>query len=419
MTWARKFAIGTLLATACLASAARADALDDYMAVRIAQNLNLVCHALKFVEASYLPGISLDYLGQTDQGLAYRNDLIDTVEFGEWQNGIDAEARSRAEEIGCSEAATTYLLAARAMASQKIYQGLLLAFHFGSDRAPDKFRQPLTEFERQVAGSYDGFLQQVYGANYAEFATQQRQAAAQRLPQTAYADTGAAASEWGEVGLEMLLGQIQSADDIDMISSAQSAARWAIDHVALEVFAETNGWAVWPIETADGALYPALQRPDGDTAPMPLWSGVHRYDLGGDRGFWYAIARLPDGRLRLMTFGDQAVELNTTSTIRLYIPDALPEGWSGYGFFEQPQFREVARIFEAAEVADEPCLGGPCFDFDLAAAQAALSYGENNVIELFIAPQPGIDPAPTSDLSVEREQVAVSGLARIAGGGGV
>jgi hypothetical protein len=280
----------------------------------------------------------------------------------------------------------------------------LLAFHFDSTAAPDRFRAALTDGQKQVAATYEGFLKQIFGEGYLQFSETQRQWAVQRLPRSAFAASEAPASSWGDVGLETLLGTIQTADDIELVTNAQAAGDWAMEQVALEVFAETNGWAVWPFAPANGGLFPSLKRAD-EAALLPLWSSGRRYSLESGGSFAYALARLPDGRLRLMTFGDQAAELDSNATVRLHIPEALPKGWSGRDFFEQQAFREGARVFEAVPVTDEPCLGGPCYDFDATVGKAALAYGEQNIIELFIAQAPGAEPHPTSDLPVRRAQL--------------
>lgn len=405
---------GALAATALLPGPALATPLLDYQAIRIAEALDLKCHALKFVEHSYLPEIAENFLAQTDEGMAYANDLMDTTDFQSWQDGVDAEARAKADEIGCTEAASPYLLAARAAANQQIYQGLVLASHFASDAAPEKFRTPLEIEKQQAAGGYENFLRQVYGESYADFVERQRQAAAQRLPRTAFVTAPNPDAGWGDVGLETLLSTIMSADDVEAIASAQFDGRWAMDHVALEVFAETNGWAVWPLATADGGLYPTLIPQDGSAVQVPLWQDASRYALSNGKALTYVIGQLPDGRLRLMTFGGGADALGTGATVRLYIPGALPEGVSASAFFERPDFRDGAQAFDAKPVSGARCLGGPCFDFGPEAAAAALAFGAGSIIELFITPDSGAEPRPIAETPLRQGQIAVAGLARVA-----
>jgi len=358
-----------LALAAAIATTSPALAADraDYVTLRTAELLNLQCAALKYVEHSYLHEAVITTLDSTDESINLITGDMSREDYDAWKQGAEDEAAQQAAEAGCTSAANSYLLTARAKASEDIFRAMLLAFHFNSLPADDRNHVTLPADQQASASSYDGFLQQVYGESYPAFAESQRQAAAASLPASAMP-----AAE-PEDGALPTFGAINTIQDQDRVLLAQSVAAKVVQRIEFEVIAETNGWLVKPLQTQSGAVVPALERGDG-SAPgilLPVWAGPVAYNSGGAE-FRLALARAPDGVIRVMTYGEGAAVLAGTGAVRFYVAGSAPYG--------DPGFRAGASVFEAIP-SDGYCLGGPCFDLPHDATVALLG-GENTVGEL-------------------------------------
>ncbi len=360
-------------ALACAAPAFGADRAD-YVTLRAAELLNLQCAALKYVEHTYLHEAVVTTLDSTDESLDLITGEMSREDYTAWRQAADDEAAQKAAEAGCTSAADSYLLTARAKASGDIFRALLLAFHFNSLPADDRNHVTLPADQQASAERYDGFLQQIFGASYPDFAEAQRQAAAASLPASAMP------SSEPDEGALPAFGVIRTVDDEDRISFAKSDAAKALRRIEFEVVAETNGWLVKPLETRSGAVVPALERADG-SAPgilLPVWTGPVAATVNGS-ALRLALGRSPDGVIRVMTYGDGAASLGAGGAgLRLYVPGTAPYG--------DPAFREAATVLEAA-ASTAYCLGGPCFELPHEATVALLNAGEDAVAELVLGSQ--------------------------------
>lgn len=370
---------GAFAAALIFASALPALAAEraDYVTLRTAELLNLQCAALKYVEHTYLHEAVITTLDSTKESVDLVTGAMSREAYDAWKQGADEEASAKAVDAGCTEAAQSYLLTGRATASADIFRAMLLAFHFNSLPADDRNHVALPADQQQAAERYDGFLQQIYGESYPAFAEAQRQRAAASLPASALP----AAEPEPETGT-LPFGAIRTIDDVDRISLAQSQAAKVLRRVEFEVIAESNGWFVKPLETRSGAVVPALERGDG-SAPgilLPVWAGPVAYSTG-DAEFRLALARTPDGMIRVMTYGNDAATLAGTGSIRFYVAGSAPYG--------DPGFRDGASVFEATP-SDGYCLGGPCFDLPRDATVALLG-GDETIAELVIGS--GEEPA--------------------------
>ena len=362
-------------ALACAAPALGADRAD-YVTLRTAELLNLKCAALKYVEHTYLHEAVITALDSTDESINLITGDMSREDYDAWKQGADDEAAQKAAEAGCTSAANSYLLTARAKASEDIFRAMLLAFHFNTLPGDDRNHVALPADQQASAERYDGFLQQVYGDSYPAFAEAQRQAAAASLPASAMP------SAEPEEGALPTFGAIATIDDQDRILLAQSAAAKVLQRIEFEVTAETNGWLVKPLQTQTGAVVPALERADGSAPGIlyPVWAGPVAYTSGGAE-FRLALARAPEGVIRVMTYGAGATSLADASGVRFYVAGTAPYG--------DPGFRAGASVFEATP-SSGPCLGGPCFDLPHDATVALLD-GEGAIAELVMGS--GDEPA--------------------------
>lgn len=402
---------GLLAAALTLALALPALAAEraDYVTLRTAELLNLQCAALKYVEHTYLHEAVIATLDQTKESLDLITGDMSREAYDAWKQGADEEASAKAVEAGCTAAAESYLLTGRATANADIFRAMLLAFHFNSLPADDLNRAAVPADQQQAAERYDAFLQQVYGESYPSFAEAQRQRAVASLPASAFPAPAP------EAGALPSFDAIRSIDDVDRISLAQSQATRVLRNVEFEVIAESNGWFVRPRQAADGAAMPSLERSDG-TAPgilVPVWFGPSAYRMESGGEFRVALAQLPDGTLRVMTYGEATASLSGGATVRLYLPvSGPPDGMSGLAFFDDPGFREASTVFEGVPSAG-PCLGGPCYDFPSDATPALWNLGRDGHAELFIAPGTGAEPRPVEPGIARAGRIPAVALIRI------
>jgi hypothetical protein len=399
----RAAGIAFLTASATFAFAAPA---DDYVALMTAIEIDKACVALKYMESSAVRGAAWDALSGTTESGHRADGRLTEEQYDAWKADLDKKASDNAAAAGCTQQAMNYVLPARGKAAERLYKGLVLAFHF--DVQTDIFEHvPLDEHMKKSASGYEAYVRQLYGQNFEAFAARQRELAAQELPVKQF-------NPFGEYGIF----DYGSIDPTSSESSwnAQSTARFAINEVQFEVTAEANGFVVRPRELADGRIIPELRRRDSaDVLPVvkgPGYQLVKNAEQGLDQ--LYSITTLmPDGRLRTMFFGQTATTL-ASPTVRLYVrTEADPPGSNGWSIFDLPGFRNGATAFDAT-LATGNCLGAACYDFPLEATEAIMAKPEGDFAELFVAFEPGAEPEPISAISLGRERFGNATLLKLA-----
>lgn len=372
------------------AAPAAADAVDDYSYWRTAAALDDLCHYLKWVERDVIAVIAADQLGQTGQYAHQLDGRMSREEYNAWLDGVDAAADAKGAEIGCTKAAEPYLLQARGHASDRIYQDLLLAFHFSGLPEGDTYRQVLAPDQVLAAQAYDGFLQQVYGANFAQFAAINKQAATARLP-------AGGNGQFDQLGFPTYGFDTSVYDPAfyDLMYESQGAARSTLEKVHFEVVAETNGLRVFPrwvdkywrgttINNADGSLY------------ATLFDGPKSYRLDSGEEVYGVLVQSAAGAIRLMTYGTNATEkLKKTGVARLFIREGeLPVDVYAYAAFDQADFRQMAFPWDGIPL-DETCLGGPCWEFSAETLAAFFVTSPDEYAELWLSADPEAAPSAT------------------------
>jgi hypothetical protein len=145
-----------------------------------ALEVDKACVALKYMESTAVRSKAQQYLESTTQYLQSADGHLSPDEYDAWRAGLDEQARTAAATAGCTQQAMSYVLTAKAVAADQLYQGLLLAFHF--DSLPDFDRLLLDGHKKQTAMGYEAYLRQLYGQNFDAFAQRQREAVVQMLP---------------------------------------------------------------------------------------------------------------------------------------------------------------------------------------------------------------------------------------------
>lgn len=127
----------------------RAAPSDDYVALMTALEVDKACVALKYMESTAVRSKAQQYLESTTQYLQSADGRLSPDEYDAWRAGLDEQARTAAATAGCTQQAMSYVLTAKAVAADQLYQGLLLAFHF--DSLPDFDRLLLDGHKKQTA----------------------------------------------------------------------------------------------------------------------------------------------------------------------------------------------------------------------------------------------------------------------------
>ncbi|MBJ3787051.1 hypothetical protein [Devosia sediminis] len=371
------------------AGAAHAAPEDDYVALMTAIEIDKACVALKYMEFTAVRGIAQRYLESTSQYVQSLDGRLSPADYDAWRVGLDEQARTAATAAGCTQAAMSHVFTAKAAASDQLYQGLLLAFHF--DSLPDFDRVPLDGHKKQTAMGYETYLRQLYGQNFDAFAQRQRDAVVQMLP---VSDPGISTWSWSP-DAEQYAGRLWD---------LQTRAAAAMSSVQFEVTAEANGYFVRPYFVTEVMVVPSLVRPEVEGS-LPIIRGPS-YQLvedGEELVELYSVASmLPDRRIGILFYGEIASKRMQSPTIRLYVPQKpYPDGTSGITAFNDPSFRENAVVFEGTWASDG-CMGAPCYDFPAEATEALLADPAGTYAELFVSFTPNDQPPPIDELGRER-----------------
>jgi len=378
-----------LLVPLILATPALAAPVDDYVQLSVALGINQACGGLKYFEHSRALAAAGDALSGTTEHRLSLDSRLSQDQYDAWFAPIQAEIDAKVAEIGCTQAANPYLQVARGKASQTLYQGLVLAFHFASLPDIDLNHIPLDTLQQRAMQNYDFYLQQLYGANFQAFSDQQKQLAAQQLPPV---DTYS-----GLMGAFSGLDAASIAQATEFAWNARSAATSAIDAVTFEVTAETAGQMVRPLSIGGRWTIPQLRQPDGSQLPVVEGPSVFPLDRNLDDSQYerlplhYVAVLMPDRSLRLMFYGEAAGTEMDQATVRLYIRNApLPPAVSSWTMFNRDDWRQDATGFSGVRLT-EPCLGGPCYSFPPQATDMLVAFNEGDYAELFVSAKPDDD----------------------------
>jgi hypothetical protein len=398
---ARSIALA-LVSCALGASPTLADPQQDYVTLMTAVEIDRACGALQYMELDAVRAATLDYLAATPQFKQSGDGLLSAADYQAWRSGLEQTAHENASAAGCGQQAMTYVLPAKSLASERLYQGLILAFHFDALPEGDRSKISLDQFQKKSAAGYEQYLGQIYGENFGGFAERQRQLAAAALP-PADAET------------LQKYGSTYSPFDPEVsarLRTAQDVARAVINLVQFEVTAQANGYQVRSRQLANNGIVPVLvsaQALDG----LPIIHGPDYQEIETAEGEFLELYRvigvLPDRRLRIMFYGEAATGYMATPTVQLYVNDGAPTT-DGTPFFSRREFRSGAAAFEA-NLVPEPCLGAVCFDLPASTTEALLSAQEGDVAELFVSLEPGASPVPVGEETTLRKAIG-NGLLR-------
>jgi hypothetical protein len=378
-------AMGCALAT----GAVRADDVEDYSFYLTAASLDDLCHALKYMEREAMRDLADEELRQTSQNAQYVDQRLSFDEYDAWLDGITAAATAKADEIGCTQGAQSYLLTARAAATGRLYQDMLIAFELATLAEDESARVNLTPDQKQAAQVFDAFVQQLYGSSYATFRENQRQAALKRVP-ASFSDEARSS--------QYFMGETFGLDEeqTQMLLAARRAAENTVELVHFEVAAETAGLLVWPTTFQGEWHAPALMDAKAGQLRAVVFEDRYNYRVEGGGETYGAFALSAEGKLRFMSYGTAATERLTDGAVRLLVRTApVPRGVAAGDVFERDDWRALATAYEGGRI-DDRCLGGPCFEFPdeaLAAIQATDFYER---AELWLSPDVQATPPETS-----------------------
>lgn len=380
---------GLILASS---SAAWASPAEDYVTFSTALVISQACGGLKYLEHTRTQGAVFTALNSTPQSSQVQDGRLSEDDYKQFVVDLDARAQAQAQSVGCTQTAMPYIMAAKAYAAADIYRSLVHAFNF--EGAYDVTTRMVLGADRKSAAlRFDGYLQQLYGANFPAFAARQREQAIGELPMVNPFDSGLGATA----------SPPTSPEDLSKISDLQTMANIALDEVFFEVTAEVAGFIVRPRPLAEQWIIPELRRADSPNVegmPVVVLPRSDLVDFTPDdqdlsEKLYSLMALTPEGHLRVMFYGDTA-QLLTDPTVRLLVrTEPLPVGASKYDYFEQPGFRETTVSFNGVPV-QQNCLGAPCFDFPPEATEAFVGL-EDMDAELFVSHLPDAEPPAEYD----------------------
>ena len=386
------FAVAMTLAA--LTAPAAADAVDDYSALRTAQTLDDLCHALKFVERKAIDQVAWRHLTATSQYSMWQTDRMDKAQYSAWLDDLNAAADAKANEIGCTPPAEAFLIKARGVASSEILQGLLFAQHLASLPEDDAYHRPLTPDKAQAIAGYQNFLQQINREQFPAFFEYTRQQAAARLPEAA---KGLPPCSYLTPPDEPCYDSFGGALDdevyermYEIISNA-----WVAEDVLFEVSSEVAGYRVGFGMVEKVHVAATLRHPADWSLYATVLDAGRRFKLDGG-GEVYGVIAEREGRLRFMTYGTEAETLRNGAVRLLVRTGPKPENLADWEIYNFTEFRSLTSPFSGA-LLSEKCLGGPCFEFPAEANQALLATGFDEKAELWLSASADASPAATGD----------------------
>ncbi|MGV3652403.1 MAG: hypothetical protein ACO1OK_13345 [Devosia sp.] len=373
--------------------AALAAPVDDYIVMKAAEKINLACGGLKYFEHERTLSAAADYLSRTPQDAQVRDGRLTEPQYDAWLAEQTAKVDAAVAAAGCTQAAYAYLLPAKARAAEEIYRDLVLAFHFAQMPEGSLDRLKIDNQQVQASQGFETYLRQLYGEGFDAFAARQREIASSELP---------AANPFGQggFGLGTTLGMMITDPNAMMKnSSLRMEGGDALRKVHFEVAAEAGGLLVRPLPVADRTLA-QLVHPASAEPPLTIVDGPNYLlfdpdpdnDTQADRIELSTVAGLsPDGRLRILFFGDAALAHLTNPTVRLYVrTEPLPSAVSSWEMFDREDWRQGTTMFEGVR-SSAACLGAPCFDFPAKATEALIAFTQGDYAELFVSSRPNDD----------------------------
>jgi hypothetical protein len=187
--------------------------------------------------------------------------------------------------------------------------------------------------------------------------------------------------------------------------------------VVFEVNAEVNGFRVQTVALQSWEV-PRLV-PQAEAAPvLPVWSGPGMFMIEGGGYLTGVFVDMPDGKLRVMSYGDDALALPAAASATLLVrSEDPPPGVADWQLFDLDDWRSLAFPFDGVRL-DEPCLGAPCWEFSAEAREALLTTDDDEYAELRLAPDPGV-PTAASLSPYLRGKMSAFYLFKLAGREGV
>jgi hypothetical protein len=377
-----RYLAGPIVAAIVIVTAggAQATPADDYVTLMTAIEVDKACMGLKYMEHYEAKSLAFARLEASEERARLQSGAMTDADYRTWFAALNDKIRGNVAAVGCTEQALQFILPARAVAAEALYQGLALAFHFDAET-------PLDDHRKATAASYETYLQQLYGESFAAFVERQRAAASARLPESAFDPVGA--------------------DSFDIAATralmeARGLADRAMNAVQLEVTAEAHGYLVRPFESPSATLGPQLMTPAGLMMPVVDGPSYRLVDLTPtdtddlDQELFSVIVTRPDRGMRIIFYGTTASLLGD-STVRLYVRnEPTPSNSDGWTTFSSPSFRQESQAFDATRVSPD-CLGAPCYDLPPAATEAVLATAGGDLAELFIASGADAEPPAITD----------------------
>lgn len=298
-------------------------------------------------------------------------------------DALVAQGRQAAEAIACADdqEAGTYIFPLRGDIANFIYQDLLLAFGGGS----------LTVEQQTAARAYEAMIAPLYGQNWQNFVDYNRRQAQARLEAARQEDQvddvfGFSLFDLGTLGGYTLEDDGTSASTGTYNRDALIAGTVrVIDDIFFEVTAEQLGY-----RRISRRLENAIAYVDGltDRAFDPVldfWNSPERYAvLEGGTDIYAAFALLPDGGVRVMTYGQAAARLAQGSVTILVHPPLDSARVSDFAYLRSQEWRDGATAYEG-ELVSEPCLGGPCFAFPPEMVDAIISGARGQAFQFYFS----------------------------------
>lgn len=351
---------------------------EDFVKIYAAGLVDDQCHVYKFTERTILNTVANQALAEEPRYQKWLDGSLDNDRYYTWFDELISQATTLAQSLACDATAGQLLNAVRGPIASRLYQDLVLATYFHGLSSDDLDRVELTADQIAAAQAFDGFMQQLYGTNYAQFSEANKQAVQALIPPPVLSEFGLPYG--GGMDLDAMEAQRK------VVQELQSRARGTIATVVLELTAERNGMFV----RSDSGGAPLLVQSDEQ-----IWAIIHRGPVrltDGPKVYVNAVlASLPDHTIRLMAYGN-AEAINSAFLLVGKGPSTANGGTEAST--GDPEWRAEANSYTGRPL-ETGCLGDGCFEFPPEAYDALMAIARMDYAELVVSSAIGTNvPAP-------------------------
>lgn len=356
---------------------AQEDNEQNFFKLKTGEAFDTQCNLFKQFERNFFEILEADYLAEMAIYTDWQGGAIDEATYLDRRDALITQATSIANDVGCRPPAAPHVDWLRTQIVPLLYTDLAIAFDTGG----------LSDEVKSAGLMYETMMASAYGESWPPAAEYLRADAARQLREAQEKDS--------TFDLLPDFGFLEETEFNLYESALRARAARTLNSIFFEIMVERSGYHLRPGSGERRGI--VEMRGAYNIAMADIWRSGETYALLEDGTSIHAALGVSlGGLIRVMTFGPEAARLTEGGVTYLLPEGPLPAEFASEDkFYADPAWRQSATRFEA-RLIDEPCLGGPCFDFPYALLTAILRAGEGRVGQI-VFQQDKSTPLPPAD----------------------